>query len=169
MSPACLLEVGSGRRLENHPLQVSHKQNWGRGLILLLPQAAVMSEPDAGSDGVQLALGFVIQNCQNSCSVWYLMYGARYQNVVCDLFRGAAIAIRQKSKTPFVHGRMESLDTSQQAIELNASCLEQARSNRPSTGPRHENTEPGCILTVLRFPSIIRPLENADAKFGKVV
>ena len=37
-------------RLKKYPLQVRHKWDWGRGFILLLPQAAVLPESDAGSD-----------------------------------------------------------------------------------------------------------------------
>ena len=49
------------RRLERYPLQVRHKQD--RGLILLLPQAAVGLQlgSDAGSDVVKTASSFVIQ------------------------------------------------------------------------------------------------------------
>ena len=32
------------RRLERYPLQARHKQDWGRGFILLLPQAAVLPQ-----------------------------------------------------------------------------------------------------------------------------
>ena len=49
-------------RLKGHPLRVNHKQDWNQGFNLTLPQAAVLPEPDAGSDGVKLASGFVIQN-----------------------------------------------------------------------------------------------------------
>ena len=38
-----------------------HKQDWGRGFILLLPQAAVLLGSDAGSDVVKPASSFVIQ------------------------------------------------------------------------------------------------------------
>ena len=48
------------RRLEKHLLRIRHKQDWGRGFILLLPQAAVLPGSDAGSDSVEPALGFVI-------------------------------------------------------------------------------------------------------------
>ena len=51
----------------------------------------------------------------------------------------------------------EIANTSQQAIELNPSCLGQAHSNSSGTGPGYENTEPGCILTILRVPSIVCP------------
>ena len=35
---------------EGYPLQVRHKQDWGRGFILLLRQTAALPESDAGSD-----------------------------------------------------------------------------------------------------------------------
>ena len=69
----------------------------------------------------------------------------------------------------FVHGRMESPNTSMQAILPNPSCLGQAHSNRPGTGPGYEKRGAWMFLTVLRVPSTIRPMRNADAKFGKVV
>ena len=57
------------RRFKRHPLQVRHKQDWGRGFILLLPQAATLPGLDAGSDSVKSASSFVIQNRQTSCSM----------------------------------------------------------------------------------------------------
>ena len=59
----------SRRHLEGHPLQVRHKQDWGRGFIILLPQASVLPGSEAGSDVVKPASGFVIQNRQTSCSM----------------------------------------------------------------------------------------------------
>ena len=59
----------SRRRLERYLLQVRHKQDWGRGFILLLPQAAVLPGSDTGSDFVKPASSFVIQNRQISCSM----------------------------------------------------------------------------------------------------
>ena len=50
--------------LEGHPLQVRHKQDWGRGFILLLTKAAVLLRSDAGSDVIKPASSFVIQNHQ---------------------------------------------------------------------------------------------------------
>ena len=47
-------------RLKRYSLQVRHKQNWGRGFILLLPQAAVLPGSDAGSAVIKPALGFSI-------------------------------------------------------------------------------------------------------------
>ena len=65
------------RRLKRYPLQVRHKQDWGRGFILLLPQTAALPGSDAGSDVIKPASSFVIQNRQTSCSMWCPMYGAR--------------------------------------------------------------------------------------------
>ena len=65
------------RRLKRYPLQVRHKQDWGRGFILLLPQTAVLPESDAGSDVIEPASSFVIKNRQTSCSMWCPMYRAR--------------------------------------------------------------------------------------------
>ena len=70
----------SRRRLssfEGHPLQARHKQDWGRGFILLLPQTAALPESDAGSGVIKPASSFVIQNRQTSCSMWCPMYRAR--------------------------------------------------------------------------------------------
>ena len=44
---------------------------------------------------------------------------------------------------------------SPQAIALNLSCSGQAHFRRPSIGYGYESTEPECILTVLRVPSMI--------------
>ena len=47
---------------EGYPLQVRHKQDWGRGFILLLPQTAALPELDPGSGVIKPASSFVIQN-----------------------------------------------------------------------------------------------------------
>ena len=67
----------SSSSFEGYPLQVRHKQDWGRGFILLLPQTAALPESDAGSDVIKPASSFVIQNRQTSCSMWCPMYRAR--------------------------------------------------------------------------------------------
>ena len=67
---------------------------------------------------------------------------ARYWNVVCRLLSVAALAIWWKSDS-FMHGQMESPNTSPQAIE--PSYLGQAHSNRPGTGPGYKNMEPGSV------------------------
>ena len=56
----------SSSSFEGHPLQVRHKQDWGRGFILLLPQAAVLPGSDAGSDVIKPASSFVIQKLTNN-------------------------------------------------------------------------------------------------------
>ena len=76
----CLKQsTGSSSSFEGHPLQIRHKQDWGRGFILLLPQTAALpeSESDAGSGVIKPASIFVIQNRQTSCSMWCPMYRAR--------------------------------------------------------------------------------------------
>ena len=58
----------SSSSFEGYPLQVRHKQDWGRGFIVLLPQTAVLPGSDAGSDVIKPASSFVIQSRQTSCS-----------------------------------------------------------------------------------------------------
>ena len=67
----------SSSSFEGYPLQVRHKQDWGRGFILLLHQAVVLPESDAGSDVIKPESSFFIQNHQTSCSMWCPMYRAR--------------------------------------------------------------------------------------------
>ena len=67
----------SSSSLEGYPLQVRHKQDWGRGFILLLPQAAVLPGSDAGSNVIKPTSSFVIQNRLTSCSMWCPMYKTR--------------------------------------------------------------------------------------------
>ena len=62
--------LSSSSSFEEHPLQVRHKQDWGRGFILLLPQTAALPGSDAGSDVIKPASSFVIQNRQTSCFMW---------------------------------------------------------------------------------------------------
>ena len=83
---------------KEYPLQVRHKQDWGRGFIRLLPQTAALPESDAGSDVIKPASSFVIQNHQTSCSMWCRMYRARCWNMVCGLLRGACLG--HKSTEP---------------------------------------------------------------------
>ena len=67
----------SSSSLEGYLLQVRHKQDWGRGFILILPQAAVLPGSDAGSNVIKPISSFVIQNRQTSCSMWCPMYTTR--------------------------------------------------------------------------------------------
>ena len=50
--------------MEDHPLQVRHKQEWGQGCILLLLETAVLPGSHVGNDGVESASGFVILNAR---------------------------------------------------------------------------------------------------------
>ena len=68
--PQTINGSSSSSSFEGHPLQARHKQNWGRGFILLLPQTAALPESDAGSDVIKPASSFVIQNRQTACSMW---------------------------------------------------------------------------------------------------
>ena len=40
-------------RVEEHLLGIGHEQDWGRGFIPLLPQAAILPRSDAGTDDVK--------------------------------------------------------------------------------------------------------------------
>ena len=73
------------RRLEGHPLQVRHKQDWVRGFILLLPQVAVLPRSDAGSGVNKPALSFVIQNRQTRapCGGRCMGHAIRTWSAVC--------------------------------------------------------------------------------------
>ena len=70
-------QVKSSSSFEGYPFQVRHKQDWGPGFILLLPQIAALPESDAGRGVIKPASSFVIQNPQTSCSMWCPMYRAR--------------------------------------------------------------------------------------------
>ena len=50
-----------------------------------------------------------------------------------------------KELEPFVHRKLESLNTSLQAIKLDPNCLKQAQCNRPW----HENMEPGSMFPLI--------------------
>ena len=72
---------------------------------------------DAGSDGTQPASCVDIQNRQSSYSCGCPMYGACQNDVFCGLFCSATLAIRCRSKAPFVHERLKTPNTSPQAVE----------------------------------------------------
>ena len=72
------------RRLERYPLQVRHKQDWGRGFILLLPQAVVLHI---------LAVMLLSQHRVSSsktvsprapCGARYIGYAVRIWSAVCS-------------------------------------------------------------------------------------
>ena len=128
------------RRLEGYPLQVRHKQNWGRAFIVLLPQAAVLPGSDAGSDVVKPASSFVIQNRQTSCSMWWPMYGA-----VGHAIRMWSAVCSEASHSQFGEGTRPHLCIDEW---INRSYSWQAHLNRPGTGPGYKNTEPDSIFIV---------------------
>ena len=64
---------------------------------------------------------------------------------------------------------MKLPNTSLQVIELNPSCLGQAHSNRPGTGPGYKNMEPESVFTILHIPSTVYPLKSTDAKSNEIV
>ena len=66
--------------------------------------------------------------------------------MVCGMFGGAALRIRQGSETPFVHGRMKMVNWSPRAIELSLRCFGQAYFKGSRTGPTNENMEYGCAF-----------------------
>ena len=72
----------SSSSFEGYPLQVRHKQDWGRRFILLLPQTAALPGSDAVSDVIKPASSFVIQNRQTSCSMW--CHAVRTWSAVCS-------------------------------------------------------------------------------------
>ena len=43
--------------------------------------------------------------------------------MICGLFTGTTLTIRQRSETPFVHGRTETSNTRTQTVELDPGCL----------------------------------------------
>ena len=94
MLAVMLLSTSSRSSFEGYPLQIRRKQDWGRGFILLLPQAAALPESDAGSGVIKPASSFVIQNRQILCSMWCPIYRANCLNIVCGLLRGVTLAIR---------------------------------------------------------------------------
>ena len=65
-----------------------------RGFIFLPPQPAVLPRSDAGSDGIEPAPCFVIQNHQTLYSSRCPMYGTCQNIVVCSLLTSATLAFR---------------------------------------------------------------------------
>ena len=72
---------------------------------------------NAGNDGTQPASCVDIQNRQSTYSCGCPMYGACQNDVFCGLFCSATLAIRCRSKAPFVHERLKTPNTTPQAVE----------------------------------------------------
>ena len=56
-----LNEMLNSSSFQGYPLQVRHKQDWGREFILLLPQTAALPESDAGSGVIKPASSFDVE------------------------------------------------------------------------------------------------------------
>ena len=86
MTFATRRKQSSSSSFEGYPLQVRHKQDWGRGFILLLPQTAGLPGSDAGSYVIKPASSFVIQNCQTSapCGARCIGHAVRTWSAVCS-------------------------------------------------------------------------------------
>ena len=80
-------------------------------------ESSTVLKSDAGSDGTQPASCVDIQNRQSTYSCRCPMYGACQNNVFCGLFCSATLAIRCRSRAPFVHERLKAPNTSLQAVE----------------------------------------------------
>ena len=72
---------------------------------------------NAGSDGTQPVSCVNIQNRQSTYSCGCPMYGTCQNDAFCGLFCSATLAIRCRSKAPFVHERLKTPNTSLQAVE----------------------------------------------------
>ena len=70
-----------------------------------------VSKSDAGSDGTQPASCVDIQNHQSTYSCGCPMYRACQNNVFCSSFCSTTLAIRCRSKAPFVHERLKAPNT----------------------------------------------------------
>ena len=81
-------------------------------------ESSTVLKSDADSDGTQPASCVDIQNHQSTYSCRCPMYGTCQNNVFCGLFCSATLAIRCRSKTPFVHERLKAPNTSPQAVDF---------------------------------------------------
>ena len=71
-------------RLKWYPLQVRHKQDWGRGFILLLPQTAALPELDAGSGVIKPASSSKTARPCASCGARCIGHAVRTWSAVCS-------------------------------------------------------------------------------------
>ena len=75
------------RLLKEHPRWVSHKQDWGRGFILLLPQADVPYGSDAGSDSVHRVSSSRTLRPRASCGARCLGHVIWTWSTICSVTR----------------------------------------------------------------------------------
>ena len=154
---------------EGYPLQVRHKQDWGRGFIPLLPQTAALPESDAGSDVIKPASNFVIQNRQTSCSMWCPMYKARFStwSAVCS---GTPHSQFGEGSRP--HLCMDEWNRPT-PVRRRLSLTQAARGKpiptglAPVSGTKARSLEAFSQYSVFHF--LVCPFRGADAKSGNVV
>ena len=92
--------------------------------------------------------------CHVQCTLWATLLGRGLQFVQCRRTR------LKSAKVLHCVWTMKSPNTSLQAIDLKPSCSGQAQFNRLGIGHGYESTEPECILTVFRVPSVIHQLSD---------
>ena len=73
----------SSSSFEGYPLQVRHKQDWGRGFILLLPQTAALPGSDAGSDVIKPASSKTVRP-RDPCGARCIGHAVRTWSAVCS-------------------------------------------------------------------------------------
>ena len=113
--------------MEEHLLPVSYGQDCGRGFILLLPQAAVLLESDAGSDGFdQLQVSsFKTVRPRAPCGARCAGLAVSTWSAICHWRHPHS---RVKVRTLFVHGLMKPSNIISQAIKLKLSSPRQTHS-----------------------------------------
>ena len=160
----------SSSSLEGYPLQVRHKQYWGRGFILLLPQTAALPGSDAGSCDIKplhrvlssktvrpraprgaRCIGHAVSTWSAVCSeAPHSQFGEGARPHLCMNEWNHPTPVRRRlSLTQAVRGK--PIPTGLAPV--------------PGTKARSLET----TFTVLRFPFVICPFRSADAKSGKIV
>ena len=119
----------------------SFKQTKGQGIIFIPLSAARLPRSDAGCKRVQPASGLVIQDRQIKHFSGCPMCGTLSDNVVCGLFVGTTLTIRERSETPFVHGRAKASNTGTQTIESYPGSSGQTHAHRSGTDLGNESME----------------------------
>ena len=139
--------------MEGHQIWFKHKEDCGQRFILhylyQMLGAMVLSQHRVSSSRTIRPC----TPCHTQCRLWGMLLRRGQRFVLWRRIRNSV-----KDRDPIGHGRMESPNTSLQTIDLNPSCSKQPHSNRLGTGDGYESMELGCILTVLRVPSLIRAL-----------
>ena len=151
--------------MKRNPLWVRHKQEWGQGFILLLPQAAAFFGSDAGSNNFK-----PLRHSKPSDVLFHVVPDVWGTLLGCGLRFAQWRRTRNLVKERDSHyaWRNGIINTIPEAININLGYSEKAHSNKPSTGYGYESRALRCILTALSASSIIHLLKNEYAKSGKV-